>query len=335
MLPARSIVSTNPAVDLSSDTINGPHVTTYGIQASVRLRILISVAIAIASGAFCWLVLSRLHLGAGDFGWSVRASRFFFSGGNPYDRPEEQYLYPMTAAIFGLPFLKLAPEIAGGAFYGLSSGLLAFGLTKTGYHRLLVFLAYPYWAGFLPAQWAPLILAGAFFPFLLPATMAKPQVGLPVALTYFSKRGLIACVVVILLTLIALPKWPLWWMQQFGHYEYSIPLLVLPGPFLLLALWRWRDRDTWLLLLAAAMPQRYFFDSFTLWLIPKTRREIVWTAFVSWGAGIWRWYHIPHTYTQIGRWTLIFIYLPMLVVLLARKFSEGEAIAPQPSSGTT
>ena len=50
------------------------------------------------------------------------------------------------------------------------------------------------------------------------------------------------------------------------------------------------------------MPQRWFFDSFILWLIPQSRREIIWTVFFSWGAGIWRWYHIPSSFT--ASWTL-------------------------------
>ncbi len=67
------------------------------------------------------------------------------------------------------------------------------------------------------------------------------------------------------------------------------------------------------------MPQRWFFDSFVLWLIPQSRREIVWTVFVSWGAGIWRWYHTPLSYNEVGRYTVIFIYLPMLAVVLLRR----------------
>jgi len=74
------------------------------------------------------------------------------------------------------------------------------------------------------------------------------------------------------------------------------------------------------------MPQRWFFDSFVLWLIPQSRREIVWTVFVSWGAGIWRWYHTPHSFTEVGRWTVIFIYLPMLVVVLWRENDCEESV---------
>ena len=161
-------------------------------------------------------------------------------------------------------------------------------------------------------------MAAAFFPLLLPATLAKPQIGLPVALTHLSRRGVVACAALVLVSLAVMPRWPLLWAGQLGYYEHFFPLLVLPGPLLALALWRYRDRDAWLLFLAAVMPQRWFFDAFILWLIPKTRREILLTVFFSWGAGIWRWYHIPHSFAEVGRWTVVFIYLPMLGVVLAR-----------------
>ena len=246
----------------------------------------------------------------------MRAARYLWAGQNPYNTPLEQY--PLPGAILALPFIGLPAELAAALFYGLSSGLLAFGLTRYGYHRLLVFLAYPFWAGILTAQWAPAIAAAAFFPLLLPLTLAKPQVGLPVALTHLSPRGMLACLGVVAITLIAMPQWPRLWLGQLGHYEHFVPLLVLPGPLLILALVRYKDKDAWLLFLAALMPQRWFFDTFILWLIPRSRRELIWTAGFSWGAGIWRWYHIPKSFAEVGTWTVVFIYMPMLGLILAR-----------------
>ena len=282
----------------------------------MRLRILVSAAIGVTSGMLCWFLLTRLHQGAADFGWALHNARALLAHRNPYDTRLEQY--PMTAAIFALPFVWMRPEVAGASFYGLSSALLAFGLSRSGYHRLLVFLCFPYCIGILTAQWAPLITASALFPLALPFTMAKPQVGLPVALTHLSWKGVVACLVVLLATFIAMPHWLLWWRGQLGYYNHYIPLLIWPGPLIALALVRWRDRDAWLLFLAALMPQRWFFDALILWLIPKSRRELVWTAAFSWGAGIWRWYHFPHDFGEVGRWAVVFIYLPMLGVVLAR-----------------
>jgi len=283
----------------------------------LRRRIVISAIIGLATGGYCWFLLQQFQLGAGDFTWAIWAAQDVLAHHSPYGRPMQ--LYPLPAAIFGLPFVSMRPAVAGGIFYGISSALMALGLLRQGYHRLLVFLAYPYWAGLITVQWTPLIMASAFFPFLLPATLAKPQLGLPVFLTHASRRGILACIIVGTLSLAAMPKWPVLWIAQLGQYNRFVPLLVLPGPLLLLAVLRFRDRDALLLLLAACMPQRWFYDGFLLWLIPKTRREIVWTVFISWGAGIWRWYHMPHSFSEVGRWAVIFLYLPMLAVVLSRR----------------
>ena len=289
----------------------------------MRLRILIATAIGLASGFFCWLLLTRLQLGAADFTWAIHAAQDLLAHRNPYSSPLQ--LYPLPAALFGLPFVSTQPEIAAGIFYGVSSGLLAFGVSRDGYYRLLIFLAYPYWAGIITAQWTPLIMASAFFPFLLPATLAKPQLGLPVALTRLTRRGVFACIGILLLSLAVMPKWPLLWIANAGHYERFIPFLIFPGFLLVLALLRYRDRDALLLFFMAVMPQRWFYDTLILWLIPRSRRTIIWTVFLSWVPGIWRWYHTPHTYVQVGRWTVCFIYLPMLVVVLMRLITGDVA----------
>jgi hypothetical protein len=289
----------------------------------MRRRLAVSTTIGLGSGTFCWFLMSHFNQGAADFGWALRLAHSLLAGRNPYDTPYEQY--PLTAAFFAMPFLRLPPEVAAGLFWGISSFLLSLGLTRDGSSRLLIFLAYPYWAGILTVQWSPLIAAGAFFPLLLAATMAKPQIGLPVFLSYFNRRGLIACAVLAGLSFVAKPAWPALWIHQLGHYEHFIPLLIFPGPLLLLALLRSRDRDARLLLLAAVMPQRWFFDAFTLWLIPKSRRELLTTVFISWGAGIWRWYEFPHSFDQVGRWAVIFLYLPMLFILLNRPSSKSQS----------
>jgi len=287
----------------------------------MHMRTAISAALGLATGTFSWFLMKHFHQGAADFGWAIHLAQRLLVRQNPYDTPLEQY--PLTAALFAFPFVRLPGEVAAGIFWGLSSGLLAFGLTRGGFTRLLVFLAYPYWAGILTVQWSPLIAASAFFPWLLPVTMAKPQVGIPIFLTRLSRVGVGACLLVGFASLILMPNWPLEWWQQAGNYQHFFPIITFPGPLLLIALLRYRDPDVRLLLLSALMPQRWFFDSFILWLIPKSRLEIVSTVFFSWGAGIWRWYHIPHTSNEVGRWTVIFLYLPMLAVVLLRHTAKN------------
>lgn len=290
--------------------------------ALMRRRILVSIAIGVASGVFCWFWLERARHGAGDFNWAIWAAQDLLAHRNPYLRLMQ--LYPLPAALFGLPFCWMRPTIAGGFFYGISSALLAFGISRHGYHRLLVFLAFPYWAGLIEAQWGPLILASAFSASLLPATLAKPQLGLPILFTTPTRRGLLVCLAVLLLSFVLFPRWPWQWWGSTAQYARFVPLMVFPGPLLALALFRYRQRDVRMLMLTALMPQRWFYDAFILWFIPKTRREIAWSALLSWGAAVWRWYHVPHSFIQVGRWIVIFIYLPMLAMILLRKHKTDD-----------
>jgi hypothetical protein len=293
----------------------------------MRARIVISALIGVLAAFLCFSVMTKFHQGSADFGWSVHLAQRFLAGKNPYDTPKEQY--PFTAALFGMPFVRLRPEIAAAVFWGLSSFLLALGLARDGYHRLLVFLAYPYWVGLLTAQWSPIIMASAFFPLLLPVTLAKPQVGLPVLLTRMNRRGLVASLAVGLISLALLPRWPWLWLGQTAYYQHFFAILVIPGPLVLLALLRYRDRDAWLLVLTSLMPQRWFFDSLILWLIPKSRRAILATVALSWCAGIWRAYHPPSNFDQVGRWIVLSTYLPMLAIVLFR--SRGAVLQPEAS----
>ncbi len=280
-------------------------------------RIAISGLIGVLAGLSCFFVMRKFHQGAGDFGWSIHVAQRFLARENPYDTRYEQY--PFTAALFAMPFVRARPEVAAGVFSAVSSFLLAFGLTREGYERLLVFLAYPYWVGLLSVQWSTVIMAAAFFPLALPVTMAKPQVGLPIFLTRLTRRGVIGSFLVALLSVVLFPQWPWLWFGQARYYQHFFAILILPGPLILLALLRYRDRDAWLLVLTSLMPQRWFFDAFILWLIPKSRRAILLTVALSWCSGLWRYYHPPSSFDQVGRWIVLSIYLPMLAIVLFRK----------------
>lgn len=117
-----------------------------------------------------------------------------------------------------------------------------------------------------------------------------------------------------------MPAWPLRWLSQLGGWPSYVPLFALPlGPALLLALSRLSDPDGHLLLLTSLTPQHWFYDSFILWLIPRDRREILASCFLSWGAGVWRIYHLPRSRAEFGSAAAAWIYLPMLGVLLCRR----------------
>jgi len=287
----------------------------------MRMRLVISALIGLIAGVLCWAVLGRNHQEAGDFRWAIRAAQSLLLRENPYNTPMQRY--PVPAAFFALPFVRLPMETAGGLFFGLSSAVLAFGLTRTGYTRLFIFLAFPYWSSLITAQWPPLVMAAAFFPLLIVTVLAKPQNALPVVTTHLKKSGVVATVILLGVSLLILPSWPRLWIHQTGYYQHFVPFYVFPGPVLLLVLARRKDPDAAFLFLTALLPQRWFYDAFVLWLIPKTRQEILATAFLSWVPALLRWYHMP-TNVELGQWTVLWFYLPMLFVILLRLPSEQE-----------
>lgn len=286
-------------------------------------------AIGLASGTMCWAFLHRFHLLGADFNWAHHAARALLAGENPYaNTPPGIIPYPLPAALTALPFAAFPPELAAALFFGLSSALLALGLIRQNPERLFIFLAYPYWAALLTAQWTPLLMSAAFFPLAFAFCFAKPHIGTPIALTHLSRKGLIAAGVLIAASFALRPRWPLEWLPQLHGYQHFFPILAMPGPVLALALWRWRDRDARLLLLSCLFPQRWFYDSFILWLIPKTRRNILATVACSWPVAIWHSYHAPPTMQQVGRWSVLGFYLPMLVLILTRPQRLETTVPP-------
>jgi hypothetical protein len=295
----------------------------------------VAAAIGVTSGTLCWTFLHHFQLAGADFNWAHRAARALLSRDNPYANTPAGFIpYPLPAALAALPLAPFPPEIAAALFFGMSSALLALGLIRQHPQRLLIFLAYPYWAALMTAQWIPLIMCAAFFPWALAFCIAKPQIGAPVALSHLSRKGLISAAALLFASFMLRPHWLMEWIPQLHGYQHFVPLLVLPGPLLALSLWRWRDHEARFLFLCCVVPQRWFYDSFVLWLIPKTRRSILATVAISWVVGLWRWYHIPHAIQESGRWCVLGFYLPMLIVVLirARQRPEPDLSVPRPTT---
>jgi hypothetical protein len=297
-----------------------------------QARILIASLIAIVSGAICWSWLHYAPLGGGgDFKWTYVAGQDLIAGRDPFQPPDDPAWvpYPLTAAVVGLLFAPLPLTLASAVFFGLSSGLLAFGLTRKAYLPLLAFLAAPYWVSLTWAQWTPLIVASAFFPALGAVLVIKPHIAAPVVLTHLSRTAVIASGVLLLISLVIYPSWPLKWAARVGAFQAYYALLTIPGSLLLLALKRWRNRDARLLLLASVFPQRWFYDAFILWLIPRTRKEFLFTALISWVAWVVRMFHRPTTLLELGSICVLCFYLPMLVIVLRRPAAMNDSHVPK------
>lgn len=279
----------------------------------IRLRIVLALLVALISGG----VVASGAIIAGDVSWPRCGAIALLNGADPYAACDIAPLatYPLTTVIIALP-LTLLPEPAttyGAVFMAFSSGLLAYGLTRdNAYWRLLLFLSFPYWHALVVVQWSPLLCAITLFPALLPLTLAKPHLGLPIALiTRWNWWNVGASAVLLLVSFLVIPDWPWRWQSQISTYDGQFPLLTIPGGFLLLLLIPyWRNHGARLLVMLTAVPQRVAYDMLLLFLIPQTYREMIFLVMVSW-AGWLAWFG-PHGKVQV----ITIHYVGALVVVI-------------------
>jgi len=286
-----------------------------------------------ASALYSFALLHWRGYQAGDFQWQLRAAQALLAGENPYlaIKPANVYplgvgyFYPLPAALLGLPLARLDPYWAGALFFGLSSGLLAYGILTNGQpRRLWVFLSAPFFVSAYVAQWSPLLLAGAFISALQGFAVCKPTLGLVSWLHAPSVKGPLLAALFGVLALLWLPTWPLWWlaMSQLEVSHHLPPALMPLGGGLLLALLACRRKHGRLLAAMVLIPQGlFFYDQLALWLLPRTWRQALFmnvTGWIAWGL----WYvttaHLPMEFhiPRAEPLVLVGLFYPALLVTL-------------------
>lgn len=306
------------------------------------VRYLTALVIGALSGGLCHYMLTALPLStpdglqpAGDFTWALRDARALLAGEDPYSfKPSIWSIpYPLTAAILALPLVALPDALAAAVFFGLSSALLAYGVTRDqAWWRLLVFVSFPYWLALQVAQWSPLLLAVLYLPALAPVLVAKPNLGLAIGPCIRWRRATVMGVAGILaLSLIARPTWPLEWWAMLGPYSGQMPLMILPlGPLLALALVAWRSADARFLVLLACVPQRMFYDQLLLWWLPRSRRQMLLLTLSSWG--VYALYAAAPAYW--AQWMVGGLYLPALLLVIRPALAAIAQHRRAPGFGT-
>lgn len=317
---------------------------TWGHLPFLRRRALVAILIGGGCALFSYV---RLTFGscagarceAGDFTWAHRGMQQLLIGENPYRDPtlgkgrpfpsNDPLFYPLPALLVALPFTPFPREVAGALFVGVSTGLLAFGLFREHFRDYPLLLSAPFWFAIISGQWSPLLVAAVLLRPLLPLTLAKPNIGLPLLLSYPTKKGVIASVGVLLLSLLVLPSWPVDWFRNVVTHSMFRPLWGVPGVVLLLALVHWRRAEARLLVLLALAPQRPLYDQLPLWLIArrgKTSRPMLILSILSWGT-VFGWLLIPAWNVQ---WIVWGMYLPALIMVLRQAPSPSPPPRPVP-----
>jgi hypothetical protein len=300
-----------------------------------RLRWTLALAIGAASLLLCYYRLCQRGQLAADFTFPWRAARLLIEGQNPYTeiRPEGEYpfqtyfYYPLTAALAALPFAALPPEPAGAVFFGISSGLLAYALSRGGWQRLTVFLGAPYWVALGVAQWSPLLAAAVLLPGLGWLLAIKPNNGLAGLIYRPDWRSFVGAAAFGVISLFVQPGWPRDWLAVLDTLEGHPPaVLVLPfGPLLLLSALRWRRPDGRLLLSLSLFPQLlFFYDQLLLGLIPRSAwaglvcAGLSWVAFFAWRA-VGADPLTGEVLLQPDQYVIALVYLPALALVLWQK----------------
>lgn len=303
----------------------------------LRPRLLLSVALGLLGAVLCRFYNPAPEADLVDLGWSFNAARDLLAGRDPYRHTPFVNLipYPLPAALVVLPFALLPGPLGIYLLFGLASGLLAFGLLREGrLWRLITFVSPAFLYSAAAKQWAPLLMAAMFYPWLSFVLVAKPTLAPPIVLSApWTRRSFVVAAAIGLAIVAAsfaiMPRWPWRWLAQVGEYSGFVPLLTLPaGPLLALALLRLRERRARLLLLCALVPQQtYFYDQLLLWELPRSRLEMLILTVASWAAVQVAWMALNTLYGA-AQFVLLGLYIPALLLVLFGQRKE-HAEGPQ------
>jgi hypothetical protein len=312
-------------------------------------RALVAVIVAICVGIVAWLKQLQLPASqiAGDYTFHWRAARALLDGHSPYAVIKavggypwnDSYRYPLPAALMVLPLAWLRVKTSAAVFLGVSSGLLAFGITREGFQRLLAFASVSFIFCFSGSQLTPLLMGSALLPAIGGLLITKPNIGLALFAAWPSRYAVLGGVALTLVSIALQPHWPMEWLAAVRAHttaegNYATPISMMGGPVLLLALLRWRRPEARLLLGLALVPQSFFFyDQLPLALIPRSRREYTLFAALTLAALLIARRLLPAREASIAATThtvatvfLYVLFVPCLVLVLLR---ENRGAVPE------
>lgn len=304
-------------------------------RTNLIFRILISIFIGILFGILSFQLLHQRGFLASDFQWPLRSGQYILEGKNPYQQVpnnfqypyDSPYFYPLTTAIFSIPFTHFEPYTAGAFFFGVSSAVLAYAIFSDKWWLWPVFISPCYFIAASVAQWSPMIMAAALLP---PAFRAlaflKPSIGIVSFVYKPNVRAIIIILIAICLSLFINPHWPVDWviamLSSGNRYE---PPLFYPGGFLLaLSILSIRHQEGRTLCAMSVVPRHaYWYDGVLLWLLPQNLKQSLALSGLGWIAYIICRLTIPDSLDLSSRlngtliWQSIFLYLPALIMVIS------------------
>jgi hypothetical protein len=321
----------------------------------LQARLLAAIAIAAASAAMVSLYYVRHPHLQSDFDPLWFATRALLSGDDPYGAVADlgwpwPLYYPLPALLLVIPFVALPMELARAAFVALSTGALAFVVTKRAFWPLLVVPTAAFVHAITYAQWSPLLTVAVLIPLLGGILVLKPSTGLVLFLTRPTWRAALGSIALVVLSFVIQPSW-FWAWRDSVRAVTHLPALLRPGGFLLLlAVLRWRRPEARLVALLALIPVRpvYYETLPLLLLVPHSLRQaLILVIGVNIAFLVNSTMPLAPTVDLMdaAAWTplLAFLYIPCLIMVLFRAnrsdpfaLIEGPSPTPsQPPAATT
>lgn len=319
------------------DETAGPVETTP----SRRARLAFAVLVMFATAAYVFQRGRADPTRVSDFDQVWYAAQALWHGQDPYPliglgRAFEwkwPFYYPLPAVVLVGPLGLGSVLLARCVFAGLSAGALAWAITRDGWHRTPVFASVSFIVSVQLVQWSPLLTAALLLPALSWVSIAKPNWGVAIVAAASTPRIwrplIIGTCLLTIVAFIVQPGWVMAWLPIVRSASHFGTPVVLPFGFLMLAvLLRWRRPEARLLLAVACLPQTPgFYDALMLFTIPRTLREsllLTGCSYIVFFAMAFRgpWPADSAWMADIARFTLWFLYLPCVVMVLRRP-NEG------------
>ena len=297
---------------------------------------MVSLFAGILSASYVWWYAysaQQFEAGGSDFDlfWGSAKALITTGDASTFKGPVP-FLYPLPAVIVSTPFALLPRVVARLAFALLSSGLLAFALSREGFHRLPLLMSAALIDAARTGQSSTLFAASVLMPSLGWLIAVKPNLGAAVCAATASRRTLVVAVagsgLLAAVSFVIDPHWIRHWLEVLPKEGlYRIPFISTGGTLLALALLKWRRPEARLLFAWACVPHApLLYDVLPLGLLARDFRESLAFALLTYIA-----LFLQHSYIEIsttGSATLaatilnLVVYLPCLLAVLARP-NEG------------
>jgi hypothetical protein len=301
-----------------------------GSQAPEQLGPTATILLAALCATLIAAIFAASRPGGSDFDYFWTAGRALLHGQDPYRAVAESGIgyplfYPLPAVLVLAPLGLLPLWVARVTFAWAGTFALSLAAFRYGRGLPAVLFSASFLSALMQGQWSPLLTPGAVVPWLGALWIAKPSIGLALAVAYPSRRAAIGAAALLVASLVVFPTWPVGWLQSLRATNHLILALQPGGALLLLSLLRWRQPEGRLLAAFACVPQTpALYETIPLFLIPRTRLGGYLLAALSLAATVYMRTVTPLDSSMriedslVQRWPIMlgFMYLPALLMVL-------------------